>query len=305
MWLVLAFCGPILWAASTHIDKYLVDRYFGNSDTTVLMVFTAMVGVIMLLPIGYWVPGVFAQTPADVGVLCASGILYMAAMLFYLRALQTEEASVVAPLLQTTTLFTFVFGYAFLGETLTRSGMVGGVLIVAGALLISADLSTHRRKFKPRLMLLMVGCAAVLALSTVIFKFFAVRDRFWVTTFWTYAGEGLFGLGIASVPRYRRQFAGLFQRSPGTMLFVNGVNELINLGGALAVRFAALLAPVALVSAVSSTSTVFVFLFGILLTLFSPRLGRERLARRDLLQKGAAACLMAAGVAVWQVSAPL
>lgn len=305
MWLVLAFCGPILWAASTHIDKYLVDRYFRNSDTTVLMVFTAMIGALMLPPIGYWAPGVFAQKPTDVGVLGASGILYMAAMLFYLRALQTEEASVVAPLLQTTTLFAFLFGYVFLGETLTRSALAGGTLIVAGTLLISVDLSTHERKLKPRLMLLMLGCAAVLALSTVIFKFFAVRDQFWTTTFWTYAGEAVFGLGIVCVPRYRRQFAGLFVRNPGSILLVNGANELINLCGALAVRFASLLAPVALVSAVSSTSTLFVFLFGILLTLFVPGLGREKLSRRDLAQKAAAACLMAAGVAVWEVSAPL
>ena len=45
MWLLFALSGPVLWAASTHIDKYLVDRYFKNSDTAVLMVFTALIGV--------------------------------------------------------------------------------------------------------------------------------------------------------------------------------------------------------------------------------------------------------------------
>jgi len=34
-----------------------------------------------------------------------SGILYMGAMLFYLRAIQTEEASVVAPLFQANTVY--------------------------------------------------------------------------------------------------------------------------------------------------------------------------------------------------------
>src|SRR4051812_16445583 len=28
MWLLYAFSGPVFWAISTHIDKYLVDRYF-------------------------------------------------------------------------------------------------------------------------------------------------------------------------------------------------------------------------------------------------------------------------------------
>ena len=48
MWLLFAFSGPILWAISTHIDKYLVDKYFRHSDTAVLMVFTALLGVLAL-----------------------------------------------------------------------------------------------------------------------------------------------------------------------------------------------------------------------------------------------------------------
>jgi hypothetical protein len=41
-----------------------------------------------------------------------------------------------------------------------------------------------------------------------------------------------------------------------------------------------------------------VFIFGILLTIVAPRLGRESLARRELLQKGAAAHQVALGVAL-------
>jgi hypothetical protein len=53
-----------------------------------------------------------------------------------------------------------------------------------------------------------------------------------------------------------------------------------------------------LVQAIGSTTTLFVFIFGILLTLVAPGLGRESLARRELLQKGAAALLVAVGVAL-------
>jgi threonine/homoserine/homoserine lactone efflux protein len=62
------------------------------------------------------------------------------------------------------------------------------------------------------------------------------------------------------------------------------------------VRYAALLAPVALVSAISSTTTFFVFAFGILLTRFFPRLGREDLSAGNLTKKGIGALLVAAGV---------
>lgn len=88
----------------------------------------------------------------------------------------------------------------------------------------------------------------------------------------------------------------LLTRSPGAVIGVNAANELINLGAGLAVRFASLLAPVALVSAVSSTTTLFVFALGLVLTEFFPRLGREDLSARNLVQKGVSALLVTLGV---------
>ena len=37
-WLFFAFSGPVLWAISTHFDKYLVERYFKHNDVAVLRV---------------------------------------------------------------------------------------------------------------------------------------------------------------------------------------------------------------------------------------------------------------------------
>ncbi len=230
--------------------------------------------------------------------MAVSGILYMGAMLLYLRAIQAEEASVVAPLFQMSTLFTFLIAYcparrdAELGAGRRRRADRGGRAVAVARCVVPA------RPWKPRFVLLMLACTFVLALSSVLFKLFAVRDAFWPTTFWINAGEGLFGFAIIAVPHYRRQFVALFRQSPGAVMAINGANELINLGGGLGVRAASLLAPVALVSAVSSTSTLFVFAIGIGLTLFFPHLGREDLSRRALLQKGAGAALVAAGVAL-------
>ena len=260
------------------------------------MVFTAWIGVIMLPFIWYFEPSVLSLPPLDIAVMIASGILYMGAMLFYLQAIQSAEASVVAPLFQTSTLFTFALGYLILGETLSLLNAAGAALILIGALLLSLDTSFHFRKLKWRLLLLMLLCTFVLALSSVLFKYFAVREEFWSTTFWTYVGEALFGAGILAIPRYLRQFTALLKTNTAALLAVNGANELINLGGGLGVRFASLLAPVALVSAVSSTTTLFVFIFGVLLTLFLPQLANEDMSWKNLIQKGAAAVLVAAGV---------
>ena len=300
MWLLYAFSGPILWAISTHIDKFLVDKYFRDSDTAVLMVFTALLGVIALPVIWFFDPKVLGLSLTATMVMTLSGILYMGAMLFYLRAIQSEEASVVAPLFQANTLFTFVLGVVILHELPRWQQLLGAGLVISGALGLSLDKKLHLTSFKPRLVLLMLAATFAVALSSVVFKFFAVQDEFWSTTFWTFVGEGLFGAAILALPQYRRQFMTLFRRNPGAVIGVNAANELINLGGGLGVRYASLLAPVALVSAISATTTFFVFLFAILLTVFFPKIGREELSARNVVQKALGGLLIMAGVVLIQ-----
>jgi drug/metabolite transporter (DMT)-like permease len=301
MWLLFAFLGPILWAASTHIDKYLVEKYFKNSDTAVLMVFTALIGIVMLPFILFFKPSILSLSITSIIIMIVSGILYMGAMLFYLQALQSAEASVIAPLFQTSILFTFILGYFILGETLSMSNAIGACLIILGAVTLSLNNKFHFEKIKIKTLFLMLLCTSILAFSSVIFKFFAVKEQFWGTTFWNYVGEAIFGVGILLVPKYFKQFITLLKTNTKALLAVNGANELINLGGGLSVRFASLFVPVVIVSAISSTTTLFVFIFGIILTIFLPKITKEKISKMDILQKGIAAILVVVGVVLAQI----
>jgi uncharacterized membrane protein len=296
MWLFFALSGPVCWAASTHIDKFLVDRYFRDSDTAVLMVFTALIGVALLPFIAWLAPQALAQDAASALVLAASGVLYMGAMLFYLRAIQSEEASVVAPLFQASTIFALLLAFLLLGEIPGWRRIAGMALIVGAVVSLTIDSRGGKRSIRGRTLALMLAATFVVALSNVLFKYFAVRSDYWSTIFWTFVGEAAFGAGIVAIPAYRRQFVALLRTNTAALLSVNGANELINLGGGLGVRFASLLAPIAVVSAISSTTTLFVFGFGALLSRFAPAVAREDLSRGNLLRKGAAAAVAAAGV---------
>jgi drug/metabolite transporter (DMT)-like permease len=302
-WLFFAFSGPVLWAISVHFDKYLVDRFFKDSNVAVLLLFTAFIGLLLLPFIWFFVPSVMSPGPGAMALMTVSGILYMTGMLLYLRALQSEEASVVAPFFQTGPLFGYVLAYLVLGETLTAQQFAGGGLIIVGALLVSMRFRRSARggadgAFKAKLAGLMVTCGFIMAVSSLIFKIFAIRDEFWTTTFWMFVGEALFGVALLSIGTYRRQFVTLLHSNTTALLSINASNELINLGGGLGNRYALTLAPLSLVQAIGSTTTLFVFLFGIVLSLFWPRLGRETLSWRQLLPKGVAALFVAAGVAL-------
>jgi drug/metabolite transporter (DMT)-like permease len=295
-WLVFALCGPIFWAISTHLDKYLVERYFKNADVVVLMLFTALMGLILMPIIAWFEPGVFQRDWLAIGLMSLSGILYMGAIILYLNALQGHEASVVAPFFQASPLFGYTLAYFILGETLTSTQMTGGLLILGGVLFVSVGSGKRREGFRWQLAALMLCCGFVMSLSTLIFKAFAVKDEFWATTFWMFAGEALFGVAFLCIPHYRRQFFALFRSNPVALIALNGSNELINLGGGLSNRYALLFAPLSVVQAIGSTTTLFVFAIGVALTMLFPKWSHEDLSPRELLVKGAAALLVAAGV---------
>src|SRR5437868_12988155 len=249
-WLAFALCGPILWAISTHLDKYLVERYFKEADVAVLLVFTALMGVVLMPLIAVLVPGVFQRDPLSIALMSLSGLLYMVGITFYLRALQGHDASVVAPFFQSSPLFGYGLAYLVLGETLTGTQLAGGALIIFGVLSVSIVGGKSRERFQWKLAALMLTCGFIMSLSTLIFKAFAIKDEFWATTFWMFAGEALYGVAFLSIPYYRTQFADLLRSNGKALLAINASNELINLGGALANRYALIFAPLAIVQAV-------------------------------------------------------
>ncbi len=297
-WVVFAFTGPVLWAISVHLDKYLVERFFKESNVAVMLLFTAFVGVLLLPFIWLYEPSVTAPGAGSIALIILAGLLYMGAMLLYLQALQTEEASVVAPYFQAGPLFGYGLAYLVLGETLTGRQLVGGILIVLGALIVSIRYEHGARMFKARLAALMLTCGFAGALSRLIFKIFALDVEFWTTIFWMYVGEAIFGCVLFLVPAYRAQLLAMLRVNTGALLSINGSNELINLGGSLGNRYALMFAPLSIVQAIGSTTTLFVFAFGVVLSLVWPGLGRENLSGRELLKKGIAATLVAFGVAL-------
>ena len=297
-WVVYAFSGPVLWAISVHLDKYLVERFFKESNVAVMLLFTAFVGVLLLPFIWLYEPSVTAPGFGSIALINLAGMLYMVAMLLYLQALQTEEASVVAPYFQAGPLFGYGLAYLVLGETLTARQLAGGVLIILGALSVSVRFAYGARMFKTRLAVLMLTCGFAGALAGLIFKIFALDVEFWTTTFWMYVGEAIFGCALLMVPTYRRQLLATLRVNTAALLSINGSNELINLGGGLGNRYALMFAPLSIVQAIGSTTTLFVFAFGVVMSLLWPGLGREDLSGRELVKKGIAAVLVAVGVAL-------
>ena len=301
MWYFYALLGPAIWALLNHLDKYLLRRFFERDAAgPVLVVFTGLAGIVLAVAILLFGSPVFALAAWQAFFLVGAGALLVASYIPYMIALQRDEASIVASLYRLAPLFVFALSYMVLGESLRPRQIAGGFVTIAGSILLIVDLDNGRRA--PKLLTFFLMCAACLmsAGTVVIFKFIALQASFWSAAFWEYIGAGLFSIGlICGMPSYRRALLTVLRsrRAYGLVSLTLG-GEALNLSANLAVGFAGLMAPLALVSIVAGLHPLFLFAYGILLTVFFPALGREHVTPRHILQKVVAIGVMGAGAIV-------
>ena len=295
-WFLIALIPPALWSATNHIDKYLVSKFFKGGGVGALMVFSSLIGIFILPFIAISHPEVLAFSTTSI-LIAINGFLYILAVLPYFYALQKDEASICVPLFQLIPVFSYVLAYFVLGETLTNNQLLGGLLIVLGAIGISLDLSDGKKvKFKKEVFWLMLLSSVIFALNFLFFKYFAIQSSFWFTSFWEYVGFAIFAfLLMVFVKSYREQFVTVMKTNRAVVLSVNGANELLNIVAKVAFNYASLLTPITLTWIVNGFQPFFVFLYGVLITLFFPRLGTENLAKRHVSQKIIAILVMFAG----------
>lgn len=136
MWQTYALLSAFFAALTAIFAKVGVDGVNSNLATAIRTL------VILFIAWGI----VFATVPLremrDISrhallFLALSGITTGISWLFYFKALQIGEASKVAPLEKISVAFTIILAFAFLGEPLSLKSVIGGALILGGALVLA------------------------------------------------------------------------------------------------------------------------------------------------------------------------
>jgi drug/metabolite transporter (DMT)-like permease len=296
-WFLIALIPPAVWSITNHLDKYLLSKYFKGGGVGALMVFSSLVGV-FLLPIIYLLhPEALSVKPINAVLMALNGFLYVLAVLPYFYALNKDEASIAVPLFQLIPVFSYVLAYFVLGETLRPEQLIGGALIVTGAIGISLELSEGSKiKFKKDVFWLMMLSSLIFASNFLLFKYFALQEDFWTTSFWEYIGFAIFALLlITCVKSYRKEFIAVMKSNKATVLGLNGVNEFLNIFAKLSFNWASLLTPITVTWIVNGFQPFFVFIYGVILTIFLPQISKENITRNRLTQKIAAILIMFLG----------
>jgi drug/metabolite transporter (DMT)-like permease len=305
-WFLIALVGPVLYAATNHIDKYLLEKYFKGGKAGVMVLFSALFSVFALPFIYIIEPKVFSLGLLTTTALSLNGMISIVCLILYFKALQDEEASAVVPFFQTIPIFGFILGYFILGETLNLKQVLACLLIIAGTIIISFDLTDSKIKIKKKVAVLMLINSFLFAVSGVIFKLIATEEGFWESAFWEFSGKVILGIVLFLIIKsYRKEFLEVLKINSFPVISLNTFNEIIYIIGDGFSIYATLLAPIALVMTVNGFQPVFVFIFGIILTLFFPKIFQESLSRKILIQKISAIGIITIGTIILGLSGVL
>ncbi len=287
-WFLIALIAPILWSIVNHIDKYMLSKYLKDRGVGALLIFSALASVIIIpFLLFFYSSQIFNITFPDLITLIFVGFLSVLAFYFYLKGMDAEEASIVIPLFQLVPVFGYFLSYIILGESLNTTQIFSSLLVISGIIILAIEIDIDNKiSLKSKVLALVTTSSFMFALHDTLFKKVAITESFVTAVFWQYVSLTISGLLILIfIKKYREDFLGMFKNMGGKILSLNILSELLYIAGNLANNFATLLAPVAVVLVISSYQPVFVFIGGILLTIFLPKISIEKISGKHLLHK--------------------
>ncbi len=289
-WLLAGIIPPVLSALVNHTDKYLLLKTKHKSSVNVLMVYSTLFSLVILPFLLYFSWSHLFLNWTQVGVQVAGGIFLTLSIYFYLIALNKDEASVVMPFAMLVPVFGFVLSYFILGEVLSATQVISCVLIIAGAAILSFEFNEERKiKIKHGVLVSMIVCTVFQAAQETLFKWVTIENSFAVSVFWSHIGITACGLFLILTKKgLLNEFLESVTVNGKTIFGVNFISEFVSSIAYTVQNYAGLIAPIAIVMTLNGYQPVFVFIFGIIMTILLPKFVTEKIKLKHLLHKGIA-----------------
>lgn len=223
MWIIISISAYFINAGVFVADKFLLSKKIHSSITYTFYVGIWSIFNLLLLFFAPWMPN-FQEFLLDL----LAGFLFLATLVFWYKALHQSEATRVVPIVGALVpIFSFLFSYIFLGESLVERQLLSFVILIIGGILISVkqtrfyylkEISEKIRHmfgnilggihahYRPtqRLILNSVVAAMFFALYYVLIKYIYLNQPFIGGFVWSRMGSFLGVLFILFVPDWRR-----------------------------------------------------------------------------------------------------
>lgn len=289
-WVLLSLFAPLFWASSNFVDKYILGKYTkGIFDFVFFSTITSWIFfAIIFLFSGTPKINIYSLIPI------ATGMILIYSYGFYGKALEQGDTSSLVILFKLIPVVTVILAFAFLGQTLSSNELIGFVIVLAGATIISFE-KTKGIFIKGFGMILI----AILTWSvmTLFIDYGLTKMSFWDYFMLDNLGSALAGLIMFIIPSIRRQvIEGVKTAQCGKYVWFSWTNVL-DFFGQMSIKKALAIAPSAgLVTVVMQVQSFYAILIGALLTLVIPQIIKEDISVPTLIKKVIGAVIMFSGV---------
>lgn len=286
MAIFLAILASFIWAVTNHIDKFMISKIEPKDSIKILLIFSTFVAGIVLTPIWLILSNfdVSISSTSLISVLVGS-IIYIMATVFYFKAMEENDASIVVIMFQLIPVFSYILALILFKETLSLKQIIGSIIIMLSAIIISFDFKEKNNKKKFKALLLMTLSSLSYAIYFILFDVGIRNSSYYSCAFWYQIGFLIMGLILLSLKSFREPFFRAVKVNGKRYLTLNTINEALNLGANLMLNFANLTIPIALANVLNGFQGAFVFILGILGTIFFPKYIKEDLSKSAVIQK--------------------
>jgi drug/metabolite transporter (DMT)-like permease len=295
-WVSIAILGTIILGLVNIFDSHLIAKRMPSLRAYLLpvsiVIFIYSLITFCLFPL----PEGVDTWPLVVAI--ASGILRATSVAILLYILKTEEVSWAIPLFHTYPVFVAIVAVPLLGETLGYLHWLAIIIVVTGAVIISAKRSPGgSNTWLGRSFFLLLAAGLLMAIADVASKYALGYISFW-NMYWigSFCLSGIYLL-VTLRPSIFRELGSMPWRRPAMALIV--VNETLAMIGIVLVFWAMESGPVSLVSTIAGSRPIFVFMLALILNSILPNFLLDRKSDRYALAiRLIATAMIAGGIAI-------
>ena len=302
LWLIVAISSYLILAIVFLVDKYLLMGPIPGPKVYAFYVGILGILALILVPfVGFHIPEI-----PQIILSLISGAFFIYGLFWFYKALQLFEPSRVVPAIGgILPLFTFGLIYIFSGgkESLAFSESLAFILLILGSVLITYEKS---KKITRKSLRGSALAAFFLAFYFVLIKYVYISQPFWNGFIWIRIGGFLTGLCFLFFAKeVRKEIFKVKERFPKKTAGIFLSNQAAGAGANILQNWAIALAPliyVPMINALLGVQYVFLLIFTVLLSLRFPKILKEEISRKILLQKIIAIFLIGAGLAILALS---
>ncbi len=286
-WFVFSIATSFIYSIINHIDKGLLDKYFKDGGVEVLLIFSAIFAFFGMPYAIFMEPNVLSIEGQNVFIMLVVAMLNIVLLYCYLKALEGDEPTVVILYYQLIPVIALGMGYSVLDETISsREGMAMVVVLLGTTLASFERTSLNGYRFKRRTCFFMLIATTCWAAEVTLGKVVILSESVYHSIFWESLMMVLLGVSMYCMrPKSRRGFSSVWKLNSKYILALMIFSEALYAVGNIFSAQATALKTVAIVLLSQPMQTVFVFTLGIFLTIFFPKIYKERIEPLDWIQK--------------------